>query len=81
MDFHPSLRYSFRDSHFPALHFASRRSFFARGTLPYHAQMLSKGSNKTLASIASGFPHVRTAPAETGLALMAGFAIGSTFDS
>ena len=36
--FHRGWRYSFRDSHSPALHSNSRQSFSARGTLPYHAQ-------------------------------------------
>ena len=38
-DSHPSFRYSYRHSHFHALHPGSPRSFSAHGTLPYHANV------------------------------------------
>ena len=61
-DSHPDLRYSFRDSHFPALQQASRLTFFARGTLPYHAQAVFKGSHPAPLGFPAGF-----APAEAGV--------------
>ena len=36
--FHRGWRYSFRDSHSPALHRAFPHDFSARGTLPYHTR-------------------------------------------
>ncbi len=42
-DSHPSFRYSYRHSHFHALHQAFRLSFPAHGTLPYHVAIPSFG--------------------------------------
>lgn len=43
--FSPQFRYSCQHSHFPALHPASRRSFTALGTLPYHSVRNTRNSN------------------------------------
>ena len=39
MRFARILRYSYRHSHFPALHCSSRYSFIAQGTLPYQGDL------------------------------------------
>jgi hypothetical protein len=50
-DSHPSFRYSYRQSHFQALHRISRCSFAALGTLPYHVRRTSTASVDRLAPL------------------------------
>ena len=53
--FHRGWRYSFRDSHSPALHRTLQCDFSARGTLPYHPPS-PKGDNESAASAADLAP-------------------------
>ena len=58
--FHRGWRYSFRDSHSPALHWTLPSSFTARGTLPYRSRELETSSRNPAASATDLAPlHLR----------------------